>query len=81
MDGAYVINLDVCKSKGTHRIALYVNGNNITYFVSFGVELIPKRNKKKIINSKNIQTYFHRMEANDSIMCDYFCVGFIDFKG
>ena len=31
-DEAYVINLDEFKSIGTHWIALYVNGNNITYF-------------------------------------------------
>ena len=41
-DGAYVINLDKFKSIGTHWIALYVNGNNIIYLGSFGVEYIPK---------------------------------------
>ena len=45
-DGAYVINLDEYKSIGTHWIALYVNGNNIIYFDSFGVEHIPKEIKK-----------------------------------
>ena len=40
--GAYVINLDQFKSIQTHWIALYVNGNNIIYFDSFGVEHIPK---------------------------------------
>ena len=29
-DGAYVINLDEYKSRGTHWIALYVNGDNVT---------------------------------------------------
>ena len=38
---AYDINLDEFKSIGTHWIALYLNGNNITYFDSFGVEDIP----------------------------------------
>ena len=42
MDGAYIINLDEFKSIGTHWIVLYVNGNNATYFDSFGVEHIPK---------------------------------------
>ena len=31
-DGAYITNLDEYKSIGTHWIALYVNGNNETYF-------------------------------------------------
>ena len=37
-DGAYAINLDVFKSIEGHWIALYVNGNNIIYFDSFGVK-------------------------------------------
>ena len=42
-DGAYVINLDEYESNsGSQWIALYVNGDNITYFNSFGVEYIPK---------------------------------------
>ena len=41
-DWAYVINLDEFKSIGNDWIALYVNGNDITYFDSFGVELIAK---------------------------------------
>ena len=41
-DGAYVTNHDEVKSIGTHWIALYVNGNNIMYFDSFGVGHIPK---------------------------------------
>ena len=36
-DKVYVINLDDSKSIETHWITLYVNGNNITYFDSFGV--------------------------------------------
>ena len=43
--GAYVINLEEFKSIGTHLIALYVNGSNIIYFDSFGIEHIPKEIK------------------------------------
>ena len=77
-DGAYVINLDEYKSIGTHWIALYVNAENVTYFDSFGVEHIPKE-IKKFIGNKNIITNIYRIQAYDSIMCGYFCIGFIDF--
>ena len=77
-DGAYVINLDEYKSIGTHWIALYVNAENVTYFDSFGVEYIPKE-IKRFIGNKNIITNIYRIQAYDSIMCGYFCIGFIDF--
>ena len=57
---------------------MYVNNNNITYFDSFGVEHIPKE-IKTFINNKNITTNIFRIQAYDSIMCRYFCIGFIDF--
>ena len=72
-DKAYVINLDEYKSIGTHWIALYVNGDNVTYFDSVGVEYIPKE-IKKFIGNKNITNVKYK-----SIMCGYFCIGFIDF--
>ena len=56
-----------------------MNGNNIIYFGSFGVEHIPKEMIKKFIGNKNIITYIYRIQAYDSIMSQYFCIGFIDF--
>ena len=77
-DGAYVTNLDEFKWIGTHWIALYVNSNNIKYFDSLGVEHILKE-IKKIIGNKNIITNIYRIQAFDSIIGGYSCVGFIDF--
>ena len=77
-DGAYVINLDEYSHIGTHWLALYVRNNNITYFDSFGVEHIPKE-IKAFIKNKNIKTNIFRIQAYDSIMCGYFCIGFINF--
>ena len=77
-DGAYVINLDEYSDIGTHWIALYVKNNDITYFDSFGVEHIPKE-IIKFIENRNIKTNIFRIQAYDSIMCGYFCIGFIDF--
>ena len=34
---------------------------------------------RKIIGSKNITTNIYRIQAYDSIMCGFFCIGFIDF--
>ena len=63
-----------------------MNNNNVTYFDSFGVEHIPKEIKAFINRSlssasqnKNIKTNIFRVQAYDSIMCGYFCIGFIDF--
>ena len=76
-DGAYVINLDVYFDIGTHWVALYVNNKTVTYFDSFGVEHIPKE-IKRFINNKNIIANIFRMQAYDSVMCGYFCIGFIN---
>ena len=59
-------------------IALYVNAENVTYFHIFGVDHIPIE-IRKIIGNKNGKTIIYRMQACDSIMCGYFCIGFIDF--
>ena len=54
------------------------HNNDVTYFDSFGVKHIPKE-IKEFIDNKNIKTNIFRIEAYDSIMCRYFCIGFIDF--
>ena len=35
--------------------------------------------QKKFIGNKNIITNIYRIQAYDSMMCGYFCIGFIDF--
>ena len=50
----------------------------VTYFGSFGVEHIPKE-IKVFINRKNKNPNIFRIQAYDSIMCGYVCIGFIDF--
>ena len=77
-DGAYIINLHEYTDVGTHWIALFCNKNEVVYFGSFGVEHVPKE-IKKFINNKNIIAKIFRIQANDSVMCGYFCIGFIDF--
>ena len=57
---------------------MYVHNDDVTYFNSFGAEHIPKEIKTFIGRSLSITKIFFRMQAYDSIMCGYFCIGFID---
>ena len=79
-DGAYRINLNKLESEsiGTHYIVLYVNAENVTYFDSFGVEYIPKE-IKKFIGNKHIIANVYRIQSYNSIIWEYFYIGFIDF--
>ena len=77
-DGTYVINLDEYEYIGTHWIALFCEKNEIVYFDSFGVEHIPEQ-IKEFIGNRNIKPNIFRVQANNSVMCGYFCIGFIDF--
>ena len=77
-DGAYVINLDEYGDLGTHWIALFFNRNEIVDFDSFGVERVPEE-IKGFVENKNIIVNIFRVQANDSVIWGYFCIGFIDF--
>ena len=61
-----------------------MNGNkwsssfNEAYFDSFGVEHIPEE-IKQFISNKNIITNIYRIQAYNTIMYRFFCIGSIDF--
>ena len=82
-DGAHIINLDEYSDSGTHCVALHlgeaspkdVQNNNVTYLILSEQNIFGKR----FVNNKTIKTNIFRIQANDSIMCRYFCIGFIDF--
>ena len=61
-----------------HIGLLYFVKNEIIYFDSFGVEHIPEEIKEFAKNKNLIKNVFRR-QAYDSIMCGYFCMGFINF--
>ena len=73
-----MINLDQYKDVGTHWIALFCKESEMVYFNSFGVEHIPEE-IKEFIGIKNIKANIFRVQANNSVMCGYFCIGFLDF--
>ena len=50
----------------------------MTYFESSGAEYISKESKN-FIDNKNITININRIQLYYSMMCGYFCTGFIDF--
>ena len=77
-DGAYVINFDEYADVGRHWIALFCNRNENAYFDSFGVEHVPEE-IIKFVGNRNIKANIFQVQANNSVMCGYFSIGFIDF--
>ena len=77
-DEAYIINLDEYADVGTHGIALFCNRIEIVYFDSFGVEHVPEE-IQDFIGNKTIKANIFRVQPNNSVMCGYFCIGFIGF--
>ena len=70
-DRTCVINLDEYTDTGTHWVALFCKKNEIVYFDSFGIG--------NLFGNNNIKANIFRVQANNSIMCRYFCIRFIDF--
>ena len=78
IDGACVISLDEYADVGMHWIPLFCNRGEIVLFNSFGVEYVPEE-IKEFVGIKNIIANIFRVQANNSVMCGYFCIRFIDF--
>ena len=91
-DGAYIIKLDEYYDIGTHWAAFYISNDDVTYFDSSGVEHTRKEiitftnlplsfvlcpPLPNAWQNKNIKTNIFRTQAYDSIVCGYFCIGFI----
>ena len=72
-DGAYLINLDEYADVGTHLIALFCRKTEIAYCDGVTEEI------RGFIANKNIKSNIFRVQARNSIMCGFFCIGFINF--
>ena len=83
--GAYIIHLDEYENMGTHWVSLFVKANKVSYFDSFGIEHIPKEinefieKPSSLKRTARIKRNIFRIQAYDSIMCNYFCIEFINY--
>ena len=85
-DGACAINFDDKRSnpllflspKLTYWISLFIDKNTAVYFDSFGIEYIPQWLLDKI-RDKSITHSIFRIQDNDSIMCETYCITFMEY--
>ena len=77
-DGAYVINLDDKNIKVTHWVSLFIDRNIAVYLDSFGIEYIPLEVLNKI-RDKSITRNIFRIQDNESILCGFYCITFIEY--
>ena len=55
---------------------MYALNINVSYFDNFGDEHISKE-IKLFIGNENTQTNIFRIQAYNSVMCGFFCIGFM----
>ena len=73
-----MINFDDKKYKETHWVSLFIDRNGPGYFDSFGIEYIPQEVIKKFRDKSIIHNIF-RIQSDDSIMCAFCCIAFIEY--
>ena len=66
-----MINLNDNKSKRTHWVLFFTDGNTTAYFDSFGTEYIPQEVLNKI-KEKYITQNIFRIESDDSIVYGFY---------
>ena len=66
------------QSKGTHLVSLFIWRNTAVYFDYFGTEYIPQEILSKIKN-KSISHNIFRIQSDDSVMCEFYCVALIEY--
>ena len=73
-----MINLDDKNSKGRHWVSLFIHKNVAVYFDAFGIEYILQEVLNKI-RDKSITHNILRIQDNESIMCGFYCIDFIEY--
>ena len=62
-----------------HWVSLLIDKNTAVYFDSFGVEYIPQEVLNKV-RGMSITRNIFRIQGNESIMCGFYCIAFIEYK-
>ena len=71
-------NLDNKQRKGTHLVSLFIDKNTAVYFDYFLIEYILPELLGKV-KDKTITHNIFRTQDDDSNMCRFYCIGFIEY--
>ena len=77
-DRAYVKNLDEYADLGENCLTLFCNKSEAAYLDRFGVEHVFEE-IKEFVGNENVIANIFQVQASNSIICGYACIGFIDF--
>ena len=79
-DGAHVTNLDDEKSKVTQWFSLFSDINTAVFVDFFEAEYTPQKalNKIRLIR-KLITLNIFRIQDNNSVICGFYCIAFIEY--
>ena len=77
-DGAFIINLDDKQIKETYWGLLFIDRNTAVNFDSFEAEYVPQNVLCKIKDKSITHTIF-RTQHDDSVMCGFYCITFIEY--
>ena len=69
-DGGYIINLDDKGKTGTHWIAVHLNGDDASYFDSFGIDHVPVE-IVKFLRNKHLHINIFRVQSVKSVLCGF----------
>ena len=73
-----MINLDDKKGKETPWVSLFIDRNTAVYSDSFGIEYILQEVLNRI-RDKSLSNNIFRIQGDDSIMCGFYCIAFIEY--
>ena len=78
-DNAYAINLDDKQSNGTHWVPLFIDKNTAVQFNSIWTGYNPQDALNEITD-KSITHNIFRIQSDDSVMCEFNSIDFIECK-
>ena len=70
----HIISSNDKQSKRTHWVSLFIEKNAGVYFGSFRIEYITQ-----VIGDESITHNVFRIQSDDSIMCGFYCITFIEY--